>query len=405
MEEHRNDSWVVVAMEPVVLKLLMLDTYLPSILLAPDGHNDASSNYSCSVNNVARTALKVTEWTNMMGSEWIVCHTPENWTLLQFSRGDDMIAMVHKAEAWINVINVDRNGSAFFITSTAEEDDGSSPSFEEPVIKTLNVTCRWWSPPNKAKGWQLFLEGRYWIIVAVASSSALLCLTLMGCFVSVKRRRRVRRQAKSRFFKVSTTTRNLYTDSIDPEADVAYKDQDFTYQNVSLSKVVNDDCFSNKSSFLSVGGDSYLEPMVEGGDQVSDGGCYENTTPDRGDHQGSLDGDCYENASEEIKDGSEGSQSYEDMKGSICLQTETETLPDEGITQDEDADSYENMQTPLYTQLNRIIYPPHKPTEEQAEGRKASLVDPTPHLHPRKESTKLQELNGDFYVSYETNNL
>ncbi|XP_073504742.1 B-lymphocyte antigen CD19 isoform X4 [Phyllobates terribilis] len=286
-----------------------------------------------------------------------------------------------------------------------------SCSVDDAHLSELNdvvkewITCRApmnWTKMQWSRGWQLFLEGRYWIIVVVALSSALLCLLLVGGFVSIKRRRRVRRRAKSSFFKMSSAARNLYTESISPETDVAHKDQDFTYQNVSPSKVVGDDYYSDKGSFLSLGGDSYLEPMAEGGDQASDAsGCYEDPTEDPDDPEDSIDGDCYENTNEEIKDGSEGSQSYEDMKGSICVRTKAEGPADEGTTQDEaDADSYENMQTPLYSQPNWVLHPPHKSSEDQTEGTKGNLSEPATHQPqkvstglPQKVSTGLQEQN------------
>ncbi|XP_073504740.1 B-lymphocyte antigen CD19 isoform X2 [Phyllobates terribilis] len=401
MEEHSNHSWVVVAMTPIIL---MLDTNNLTLQLAPD---NTSGNYSCSVDDAHLSEL------NDVVKEWITCRAPMNWTKMQWSRGNEVIAMAHRARAQLNV-KVMRQGPSFIITSIINKDSGGACCHNNRTIKVLNATCQWSPPHGNATGWQLFLEGRYWIIVVVALSSALLCLLLVGGFVSIKRRRRVRRRAKSSFFKMSSAARNLYTESISPETDVAHKDQDFTYQNVSPSKVVGDDYYSDKGSFLSLGGDSYLEPMAEGGDQASDAsGCYEDPTEDPDDPEDSIDGDCYENTNEEIKDGSEGSQSYEDMKGSICVRTKAEGPADEGTTQDEaDADSYENMQTPLYSQPNWVLHPPHKSSEDQTEGTKGNLSEPATHQPqkvstglPQKVSTGLQEQNGDFYISYETNRL
>lgn len=389
MEEYSNDSWVVVGMTPIIL---MVDTFGPSLITSKD--NNSSSNYSCSADNTTShtflidfkgiLALKNISASVSEGKEWVGCQASKNWTLLQWYRDGEKIAVVRRPKTLLNVMGV-RDESSFYYTSIIVGDT--------PVIKMLNITCEWLH--DNATGWQRFVKEKYWIIVVVALSSALLCVMLMGSFVSMKRRRRLRRQAKSRFLKVSTAARNLYTDSNSPVTDVAHKDQDLTYQNVSvpLSKVAGDDCYSDKSSYLSMGGDSYLEPTTEGGDEVSDGGCYENPTPDQDDQNdcgGSLDGDCYENINEEIRDGSEGSQSYEDMKGSIPIQTKTEAPPDEGITQDEDADSYENMQTPLYTQPNRFFDPSHKSTEDRSEGRRASLVEPRTPQSPWKMSTELQ---------------
>ncbi|XP_066433980.1 B-lymphocyte antigen CD19 [Eleutherodactylus coqui] len=422
----------MVEMTPTIL---MLDTYIPSIVPAPSDGEDTSANYSCSVDHMASSTYTVipterrevpeevmdiwSRWSSKEGSgedipymfsnesnemEWIACRAPLNWTLLQWFRGGKMIAMVQRSEVRLNVV-FERDNLSFSITSFIE--DGKYSCCDEVMIKKLNWTCRWPTLPQSMTGWQRFVEERYWIIVVVALSSELFCLLIMGGFISMKRRKRVRRQAKSRFFKASTAARNVYTNSINQETDVGLKDQEFTYENVSvtLSKAVSDDCYSNKSSFLSDGAGSYLEPTPEGGDQVSDGGCYENTTQDGDDHEDSLDGECYENANEKIKDGSEGSQSYEDMKGSICIRMKTEAPPEEKITQDEDADSYENMQTPLYSQANRFFNPQHKPTEDQPEGRKASVADPAAHQQPWQASTELQEEDGDFYLSYETNKL
>ncbi|XP_077130247.1 B-lymphocyte antigen CD19 isoform X3 [Ranitomeya variabilis] len=393
MEEPSNGSWVLLGMTPIIL---MLDTNVLTVRLAPD---NTSSNYSCSVDDApGDTHLSDSELDDVE-EQRIACRAPRTWTRVQWSRGDEVIAMVHRAGPQLSV-KVMRKGPSFVITSIIDEDSGGSS-----MVKMLNATCRGSPPHGNATGWQLFLKERYWIIVAVASSSALLCLLLAGGFVSIRRRRRARRRAKNSFFKMSSAARNLYTDSISPQTDVAHKDQDFTYQNVSPSKVVGNDCYSDKSSFLSLGGDSYLEPMAEGGDQTSvASGCYEDPTKDRDDHGDSIDGDCYENTNEEIKDGSEGSQSYEDMKGSICVRTKAEGPADEGATPDEaDADSYENMETPLYSQPD-CVRPSHKFSEDQTEGRMANLADPTTH-EPQKVSTELQEQNGDFYISYETNRL
>ncbi|XP_056389709.1 B-lymphocyte antigen CD19 isoform X2 [Hyla sarda] len=396
MEENSNGSWVVVGMTPIILKL---DTNNPSLLLTSSGYKDTSCSVDNMTSHVSLIGRTDNGLRNMMTSvpdqmEWITCHAPQNWTLLQWSRGGEIIAMVQRAEIVLNVL-VERNASSFLITSTIRNYTGNYCCLEEPTIKKLNVTCRWWTHKS-AIGWQRFIDARYWIIVVVALSSSLMSLMLLGCFVSMKRRRRARRQARSRFFKVSTAARNLYKDSIPQDTDIAHKDQDFTYQNVSLSptKALTDDRFSDKSSFLSLGGDSYLEPIADGVDQVSDGGCYENATQDRDDREGSLDGGCYENANEEIKEGSIGSQSYEDMKGSICIRTKTEAPPTEGITQDEDADSYENMQAPLYSQLDRSC---NRSTEDQTE--------PPAHQTPWKVPIELQKQNGDFYFSYENNKL
>ncbi|XP_071975742.1 B-lymphocyte antigen CD19 isoform X1 [Engystomops pustulosus] len=398
MEEYSNDSWVVVGMTPIVLRL---NTSAPSLLVAPN--DNTASNYSCTVDTSSNTYLTSHRGNGMNTNEMIDCHCPHNWTLLRWSRGNVGIATVHRAVNQLHVL-VERRDSSFSITSIIEDEAGNYSCLDEPTIKRLNATCHW-SPPYNRRDWDWIPKENNWIIIVVAPSCALLCLLLVGCFLFIKRRRRARRPAHSRFFKVSTASRNLYTNSMTPETDVTNKDQDFTYQNVSLSKVTSDDHYSDKSSFLSMGGDSYLEPIAEAGDQVSDAGdCYENPSEEPDDHVDSLDGDCYENTNEEIKDGSEGSQSYEDMKGSICVHTKTEASPEEGITQDEDADSYENMQTPLYTQLNRLINPPNKSTED-LEGRKASLTDPPNHQNPWKVSTQLQEQNGDFYLSYEANNL
>ncbi|XP_069838303.1 B-lymphocyte antigen CD19 isoform X2 [Dendropsophus ebraccatus] len=431
MEESNNNSWMVVGMAPTIL---MLNTKFPIILLTS---ND-NKNISCSVDNMTSQADRLGEgfWINYTMSEdqeWFFCNVSTNWSLLQWSRGGEVIAMVERAEIELNVLVV-RSNDSFIIHSLNEKVAEKCSCLNESVIKTLNVTCQWLPPQNTSTGWKPFIERKYWIIVVVVSSSTLLYVMLLGCIVSMKLRRRARRRAKSRFFKVSTAARNLYTNT--QETDVVHKDQEFTYQNVSLSptKVVNEDCFSDKSSFLSVGGDSYLEPMADGVDQVSDGDCYESPTEDQDDHEGSLDGDCYENADEEIKDGSVGaasetcityvrgwtvliynnvsvlicssrvlgSQSYEDMKGSISV---TEASPDEGITQDEDADSYENMQTPLDSQSDHPCNPQPIPTEDQTEGRGASLVEAAAHHYPWKVASELQEQNGDFYLSYETNKL
>ncbi|XP_073414781.1 B-lymphocyte antigen CD19 isoform X2 [Dendrobates tinctorius] len=401
MEERSNDSWLVLGMTPIIL---MVDTNVLTVRLASD---NTSSNYSCNVDDAPRDAHLSDNELDDVVEQRIACSAPRTWTRVQWSKGDEVMAMVHRAGPQMNV-EVIRKGPSIVITSTIDQDSGGDCCHNSSMVKVLNATCRGSPPHGNATGWQLFLKERYWMIVAVASSSALLCLLLAGGFVSIRRRRRVRRRTKSSFFKISSTARNLYTDSISPQtarSDVAHKDQDFTYQNVSPSKVVGDDCYSDKSSFLSLGGDSYLEPMAEGGDQASDAsGCYEDPTKDRGDHEDSIDGDCYENTNEEIKDGSEGSQSYEDMKGSICVRTKAEGPADEGTTPDEDADSYENMETPLYSRPDCVLRPSHKFSEDQTEGRTANLADPTTH-QPQKVSAELQEQNGDFYISYETNRL
>ncbi|XP_069590941.1 B-lymphocyte antigen CD19 isoform X3 [Ranitomeya imitator] len=379
MEERSNGSWVLLGMTPIIL---MLDTNVLTVRLAPD---NTSSNYSCSADDAPGDAHLSDSELDDVEEQRIACRAPRTWTRVQWSRGDEVIAMVQRAGPQLSV-KVMRKGPSFIITSIIDEDSGGSN-----MTKMLNATCRWSPPHGNATGWQLFLKERYWIVMAVASSSALLGLLLAGGFVSIRHRRRARRRAKNSFFKMSSAARNLYADSISPQTDVAHKDQDFTYQNVSPSKVV--------------GGDSYLEPMAEGGDQASvASGCYEDPTKDRDDHEDCIDGDCYENTNEEIKDGSEGSQSYEDMKGSICVRAKAEGPADEGATRDEaDADSYENMETPLYSQPD-CVRPPHKFSEDQNEGRTANLADSTTH-QPQKVSMELQEQDGDFYISYETHRL
>ncbi|KAM4023806.1 B-lymphocyte antigen CD19 isoform 2-T2 [Anomaloglossus baeobatrachus] len=400
MEERSNDSWVMVGMSAIVR---VLDTSNLSLLLTPDNKN-TSRNFSCSVDDAPSHAPHRGKVRTNMAEEWITCHARRNWTKVEWSREGEVIAMVDRVRPQLNV-RAARTGPSFIFTSIIEEDSRGVCCHRNRTIKRLNATCRGSPQHSNATGWELFLDGKYWIIVAVASSSVLLYLLLVGCLVGIKRRRRARRRPKNSFFKMSSAARNLYTGSINPETDVALKDQDFTYQNMSMSppKVVTDDCFSDKSSFESVGGDSYLEPEPDGGDRASDGGsCYEDPTEDPDNHADSIDGDCYENTNEQMKDGSIGSQSYEDMKGSICLRTTAEAPPDEGATQDEDADSYENMQNLLYAQPTRVLHPPHK--EDQTEGRKANPANPSTH-QSQKVSTELQGQNGDFYISYENSKL
>ncbi|MEE6497220.1 hypothetical protein FKM82_002663 [Ascaphus truei] len=101
-----------------------------------------------------------------------------------------------------------------------------------------------------------------------------------------------------------------------------------------------------------------------------------------------------------------GSQSYEDMKGSVYLKTKEALTPDETAAQEEDADSYENMQTPIFYVANRSVdslkAAGEQPTlgpEERSLSR--SLTQSPICRQPQQINTDLRQENGDFYLSFE----
>ncbi|XP_072273431.1 B-lymphocyte antigen CD19 isoform X2 [Pyxicephalus adspersus] len=281
--------------------------------------------------------------------------------------------MVTRGETKINVRVVKKGPLSVSITSIISS---SSQSVARTREKTALLSCK------TATGFQKFMEEKYWIIVVSALGYVLFCSSLACGYITFRRRRKAEKEkkAKARFFKVSTA-RNLYMESINQEP--ANPKQDGMYQNFSPTKDRSSDRFSNKSSFLdpSEDGDSYLEPMaLEEVDQISD------------------DGVCYENATEEIKEGSIGSESYEDMNG-----PKNEQILTPQKTCEEDADSYENMQTPIYSQMNRSTNSLCHVVEDGDGQSGQDMVDvSTEQQWPT--SIELMEQNGDFYLSYQSNN-
>ncbi|XP_063285097.1 uncharacterized protein LOC134570996 [Pelobates fuscus] len=215
----------------------------------------------------------------------------------------------------------------------------------------------------------------------------------MSIYMCERRKRRSQKNQKARFYKASSATRNLYMDSPNPVQDADVKPADTMYLNFTeLSvKEIKKDRNSAASSFLdpSVDGDSYLEPNDIEVDHVSE------------------EEEEYENAKEEIKDPSDGSQSYEDMMGSTGIRTEEEQIHTEA--QEEDADSYENMQAPVYAQANHSTVSLNKaedlsPTREDSKvAEKLAAILASWNRSPTTQD--LTQENGDFYLSYESHRL
>ncbi|XP_075035172.1 uncharacterized protein LOC142097330 isoform X2 [Mixophyes fleayi] len=393
LEMGSHQSWMTLEVKSLILKL---ETLAPSLLLPANANRSRAHIYSCSVDNRKTSEhTRGTERNNVTfdpgKDEWVFCNATKNWTSLSWSRDGDVIAVVKRGRCPLN-IEVVGNGTSLYVTNITQQDSGNYSCSHEGW---QNVTCSWVDLQNAATGFQLFMEERYWIIVATALSYLLLCLMIISVYMYTRRKRRAKKQVKVGFFKASTA-RNLYVDSLTQDPDVNQKPQELTYQNVSLTlpKNVNGNSFSDKSSFSdqSFDGGSYLQP--DEGDQISNGDGYENTIPEVHVTEGSLDGDCYENAGEEIKDVSEGrscvtgSVSYEDMQGPIAIRTRNE----------EDGDSYENMESTLYALPHQSLKSLNKSIEEQS-------VDRAPCQRQWNGTTELKQQNGDFYLSYESNKL
>ncbi|XP_063791474.1 B-lymphocyte antigen CD19-like [Pseudophryne corroboree] len=397
-----DQSWLTLEVYTLILKL---NTSIPpSLLLPADGNSVRPQIYSCSADNRGSTVPADLNITAFDPGEdvRVSCNATKHWTSLSWSRDGEVIAVVRRG--WCPMdIEALGNESFLFIS------DITIPEFGKdfcPSEGWLNITCSISVLQVTATGFQVFLEERYWIIVVTVLGYVLFCLLIMWIYRCIRRKRRSKERVKASFIKANAS-RNLYVESLNQDPDANLKMQELTYQNVTetLSKNTNNHGDSDKSSFLDQSFDgSYMEP--DGGDQLSD------------------DGDCYENACEEIKDGSVGSVSYEDMNGSICVGDTGETPGDgvtgsesyedmqgsicignesampcvEEITQEDDADSYENMQTPVCSQLNPALKSQNKPDEEKFKDR-------PPCQHQWNGTMELSQQSGDFYISYESKKL
>lgn len=370
MGEDKNNLLVELELNSTFLEI---NTTKPSLSLQAYPSRNGSQTHSCYAYNSSKRDTEFRDVSTYQGKNmYIYCNPSNEWITLVWSQQDNLIAKVIRKETRINVRVVMTGSLSISIISIITPEANQ----QEPVVKTARLSCK------SATGFQKFIDEKYWIIVVSALSYILFCVTAMCGYMTIRRRRKAerRRKAQERFFKVSTT-RNLYMESINQEP--ANWKQDEPYQNFSPTKDISGDHFSNKSSFLDVseGGDSYLEPISpEEADQISD------------------DVDCYENANEEIKEGSIGSQSYEDMNGPKIGQS---LIPEK--TREEDADSYENMQAPLYSQPNRSVNSLAHSVEDGVEQTGPEMADVSPEQQ-WPTGTELKQLNGDFYLSYQANN-
>ncbi|KAM4632262.1 B-lymphocyte antigen CD19 [Discoglossus pictus] len=411
LEGDSNDTWLSLELNYTIQEIEFIS---PMAVIIKNLSLQDSGEYSCSTGSINDTDIyniePVTENHVLMR-----CRAPEDWTLLSWHKGKTLMLTAKRGKGATRLHTAVLEGETFlYIPSATWKDTGTYNCIQggnESVV-LLNVTGH---IENTIIGFDIFFKEQYWIIIAVTLGYVSFCSLVICCYLRRRRKRKARREAKNRFFKVSTA-RNLYTDSTlsheqgermrsrtkEPEVKLS----EITYQNVKevTPNGIHNDQLSENSSFLDVSGDedSYLEPNAE--DKVSEGDCYENAKQEIIDKEGSEDGDCYENASEEIKDGSEGSQSYEDMKGSIYIKSETEQTPNE---KDEDADSYENMQTPIYALPNHSLNSLNKPAEEQPasvcqDKSPSCSLSGTPLGQRQRTTSELTKINGDFYMSYES---
>ncbi|XP_077305741.1 B-lymphocyte antigen CD19 [Lithobates pipiens] len=372
MGEDKNNSWVSLELNSTFLEI---NTTKPFLSLPADLSRNGSQTYSCYAYNSfhLKRDTGFSDVSTYQGkNNYIYCDPSDEWTTLEWFQHDHLIAKVIRGDPRINIRAVVTGPLSIAIISIITPDANQQGTVE----KTTRLSC------GSATGFQKFIDEKYWIIAVSALSYILFCVTAICGYMTIRRRRKAekRRKAQERFFKVSTA-RNLYMESINQEP--ANWKQDEQYQNFSPTKDNSGDHFSNKSSFLDVseGGDSYLEPISpEEADEISD------------------DVDCYENANEEIKEGSIGSQSYEDMNGP---KNGKSLIPEK--TREEDADSYENMQAPIYSQLNRSLNSLGHSVEDEVEQTGSNMADVSPEQQ-WPTGTELKQLNGDFYLSYQANN-
>ncbi|KAM5151734.1 B-lymphocyte antigen CD19 [Mantella aurantiaca] len=374
VEKDRNQSWVELELNSVFVELNTTGPFL-SLL------RNSSQKYSCATYGSTQPERQERDEPDNVTfdpgkHEFIFCNATGEWMSLTWSQQDRPIAMVTRGDTRIN-IRVERKGpSSISITSIVSPDPDNYPP--DGIKKTALLSCK------VATGFQKFMEDKYWIIAVAALGYVLFCVTVTCGYMAIRRRRRAEKQRNARFFKVSTA-RNLYMESTNQEPANWKKDE--MYQNFSPAKDNICDRISNKSSFLDVseGGDSYLEPMSpEEADQISD------------------DGDCYENANEEKKEGSIGStesQSYEDMNGP---KNGPPLTPEK--TCEEDADSYENMQAPVYSQLNRSVNSLSHAIEDGVQQTGPDMADISPQQQ-WPTNIELKQQNGDFYLSYQVTNI
>ncbi|XP_075422564.1 B-lymphocyte antigen CD19 isoform X2 [Ascaphus truei] len=432
MEGERDDTWVTLEAKPVIREF-----QTPLLLIFRNLSLGDTGIYTCSADNRSLNSyiLNITGRGSPSltfgpeGEVFLRCRAPESWTSLSWAKNsEDMLRVRRGQGAGRFHVTLSEGKSELYITSVTPEDAGTYLCTQGGRRESveLNVTeLMGYEGLSHITGWHTFVTDRHWIIVVVTLCYLVFCAALTGCYLHRRRERTEKKKTHISFVKVSTA-RNLYT--LSQVEGTAPKPQELTYQNLTeiTPKGNHCDSCSNKSSFLdqSEGEDSYLEPNVEEDheyveeDHESDGGCYENANDEIEDKESSEDGDCYENASEEIKEGSIGdninifgvylcgSQSYEDMKGSVYLKTKEALTPDETAAQEEDADSYENMQTPIFYVANRSVdslkAAGEQPTlgpEERSLSR--SLTQSPICRQPQQINTDLRQENGDFYLSFE----
>ncbi|OCT57507.1 B-lymphocyte antigen CD19-like isoform X2 [Xenopus laevis] len=296
------------------------------------------------------------------------CNVTHNWTQISWLRDSQPILSVERGiGAMLHQAAFIKGVPYLVIPSATLRDVGMYHCFANKLESRiwLNVGS---SLPTHT-GMEMFLKGRYWIIVAVAVAYMGFCSLITICYMLWRQKEEAdSREAQSRFYKVSTVKRNVYFGSRSPKQDTDPKAMEMEYQNMTQMspKGRDSDCYSDKSSFLgpSEDGGSYLEPNV-GDTNLSDGDSYENADQELDAEESSEDGECYENASEEMKFESERSQSYEDMEGSLYLKKRNGVSQDENKLEEEDADSYENMETPVYALPHQSSMNNEKTAEEQ----------------------------------------
>ncbi|XP_075422571.1 B-lymphocyte antigen CD19 isoform X8 [Ascaphus truei] len=378
MEGERDDTWVTLEAKPVIREF-----QTPLLLIFRNLSLGDTGIYTCSADNRSLNSyiLNITGRGSPSltfgpeGEVFLRCRAPESWTSLSWAKNsEDMLRVRRGQGAGRFHVTLSEGKSELYITSVTPEDAGTYLCTQGGRRESveLNVTeLMGYEGLSHITGWHTFVTDRHWIIVVVTLCYLVFCAALTGCYLHRRRERTEKKKTHISFVKVSTA-RNLYT--LSQVEGTAPKPQELTYQNLTeiTPKGNHCDSCSNKSSFL---------------DQ-------------------SEDGDCYENASEEIKEGSIGSQSYEDMKGSVYLKTKEALTPDETAAQEEDADSYENMQTPIFYVANRSVdslkAAGEQPTlgpEERSLSR--SLTQSPICRQPQQINTDLRQENGDFYLSFE----
>ncbi|XP_053327321.1 B-lymphocyte antigen CD19 [Spea bombifrons] len=405
MEEAENDTRGALTVTSEGLEF-----HSSSLMVIKQASREDSGSYSCSVDNKTEnyviTRVQRTGVQNLgvdpENETLLSCEAPRNWTHLSWYRGGQVILEERRGRgASRSHVTLVGSETYLLITSVTPEDAGVYHCHQNGLNSSVRLVV------TQRTGLEMFFSERYWIIVAVALSYLAFCGAVMSFFVCT-RRGKSKQQPVARFYKVSSVARNLYTNAANQMQDTERKPADGTYQNVAgiSLKRRSKECYSDCSSFMenssgdnyeiadeenTQDGASYLEPNATAEDQISDGGCYE--IPDGEDVE---DGEHYENASEAMKETSEGSQSYEDMMGSMRAPNTNHV----GEEREEDTDSYENMQTPAYPH-SQSTHGKERPAATENRG-KVFFDGPTELLVDQYQPiNKLRQEDGDFYLSFE----